>query len=72
MTEYFNDIEQARNITEIREILYLIKRKYSKSLTSIYALLDAYEGRHRQVGQRFKRLKETILKELFIIFVKES
>ena len=72
MTEYFKDIEQARNITEIREILYLITKKYSKTFTSIYVLLDAYQGKHRQVGQRFKTLKEAILKELRIVFVKKS
>ena len=65
MTEYFKDIEQARSITEIREILYLIRKKYSAPLTSVFALLDAYQGRYRQVGHRFKRLKEDVLKELF-------
>lgn len=72
MTEYFKDIEQARNLTEIRKILYLISKKYSKSLTLVYNLLDAYEGKHRQVGQRFKKLKEAILQELRIVFVKKS
>ena len=72
MTEYFKDIEQARNLTKIREILYLISKKYSKSLTPVYDLLDAYQGRHRQVGQRFKKLKEVILQELCIVFVKNS
>ncbi len=64
MTEYFKDIEQARNITEIKEILYLIRKKYSITLTSIHTLLDAYQGRHRQVGQRFNRFKEKVLIEL--------
>ena len=72
MTEYFTDIEQARNLTEIREILYFINKKYSKSLSSIYVLLDAYQGKYRQVGQRFKTLKEDILKELRMLFVKKS
>ena len=72
MTEYFTDIEQARNLTEIREILYFINKKYSKSISSIYVLLDAYQGKYRQVGQRFKTLKEEILKELRMLFVKKS
>lgn len=72
MTEYFTDIEQARNLTEIREILYFINKKYSKSLSSIYVLLDAYQGKYRQVGQRFKTLKDDILKELRMLFVKKS
>lgn len=71
MTEYFKDIDQAHSITEIREILYLITKKYSKSLTSIYDLLDAYQGKHRQVGQRFKKFKKVILKELSIKFDKK-
>jgi len=71
MTEYFKDIEQARNLTEIREILYLINKKYLEPLSSIYVLLDAYQGKFRQVGQRFKTLKQTILKELRIRFVKK-
>lgn len=72
MTEYFTDIEQARNLTGIREILYFINKKYSKSISSIYVLLDAYQGKYRQVGQRFKTLKEEILKELRMLFVKKS
>ncbi len=68
MTEYFKDIEQARNITEIKEILYLVRKKYFTSLTSVFALLDAYQGKYRQVGHRFKQLKENVLKELRCIF----
>lgn len=72
MTEYFKDIEQARNITEIKEILYLVlylvHKKYFTSLTSVFALLDAYQGKYRQVGHRFKQLKENMLKKLRGIF----
>ena len=68
MTEYFPDIERARNITEIREILYLIRKKYSLSLGYISAILDEYQGRHRQVGHRFTKLKEEILSVLSSIF----
>jgi len=44
----------------------------SKSLTSIYFLLEAYQGKYSQVGQRFKRLKDAILKELRGEFVKKA
>lgn len=72
MIEYFNDIEQARNLTEIRDILYLISKKYARPLASIYALLDEYQGRYRQVEQRFKALKKIILNELKHLFVNRS
>jgi len=68
MTEYFSDIERARNITEIRNILYLIRKKYAISLGFISTLLDEYQGRHRQVGQRFIKLKEEVLNRLRMIF----
>jgi len=68
MTEYFKDIEQAHNLTEIREILYLIRKKYNYSLLIVHELLDAYQGKHHQVGQRFKKLKRTILEELEVLF----
>ena len=49
MTEYFTDIEQARNITEIKEIFYLISKRYSISLTSVFALMDDYQGKYRHL-----------------------
>ncbi len=72
MTEYFNDIQNAQNITEIKEILYYIQKKYRTPLTKIHGLLNSYQGRHRQVGQRFKSLKDEILKELRAIFWKKT
>ena len=72
MTEYFKDIENAQNITEIREILYYIQKKYQTPLTKIYSILDSYQGRYSQVGQRFKSFKDDILKELRAIFLKRT
>ena len=70
MTEYFKVIEKARNTTEIREIIHYIRKKYRLPLASIIDLLDSYEGKSRQVGQRFKTLKKAIIKELQRMFGK--
>jgi len=62
---FCSDIDNAKSITEIRLILKYSAYKHDKSLIrTLKNLLDAYEGKHRQVGHRFNALKDNLKSEV--------
>ena len=58
---FCSDINKATSITEIRLILKFSAYKHDFGLIRVLnRLLDAYEGKHRQVGHRFNALKDNL------------
>ena len=58
---FCKDIDKATTIIELRHIIKYSAFKHNTRLTSLLnKILDAYEGKHRQVGRKFTVLKDRI------------
>ena len=58
---FCEDIDKATNITELRHIIKYSVFKHNTRLTSLLnKILDAHEGKQRQVGRKFTVLKDRI------------
>ncbi len=62
---FCSDIDKATSITEIRLIFKYSAYKHDYGfIISLNRLLEAYEGKHRQVGHRFNALKYNIKRKV--------
>lgn len=58
---FCEDIDKATSITELRRVIrYSAFKHNSRLISSLNKILDAYEGKYRQVGRRFTVLKDRI------------
>ena len=58
---FCEDIDKATNITELRHIIKYSAFKHNWCLISLLnKIVDAYEGKYRQVGHKFTVLKSRI------------
>ena len=58
---FCEDIDKATSITELRHVIKYSAFKHNTPLiSSLNKILDAYEGKHRQVGHKFTVLKDRI------------